>query len=159
MNPRRSFQKAAEVGKKYRSGEYHAESEMIAHNAIGSLETTGNKKLLFSLIAAGAAGNAIIWLAMIFFHSAFSVLVDLILNLPKIGGIIFVIPFILGFLPVFALCRLRLSSVNNEPPPVPGLMNTFSQREQSDKGYQIWIISGMAGGLNVCLLILAYHFL
>jgi hypothetical protein len=66
------------------------------------------------------------------------------------------LPFILPFVAVYSIARSRHPDIEDESRIETGMMAGYAYRQRTDKRWQIWLLSGMAGALNCLLLLLFY---
>jgi hypothetical protein len=76
------------------------------------------------------------------------------------GGVllIFALPFILPFIAVYTIARNRHPDIEEESRIATGMMAGYAYRQRTEKRWKIWLLSGMAGGLNCALLVCVYIF-
>jgi len=109
--------------------------------------------------------NLLLWLLLLASPSTVSSIVDRLTTSSgsdgsSRGGVLLVLalPFILPFIAVYSVARNRHPDIEDESSIETGMMAGYAYRQRTDRRWKIWLLSGMAGGLNCVLLLAVYIF-
>jgi hypothetical protein len=124
-----------------------------------------SSEILLPLCFISSMLTFFIWVMLIFFPSTLSSMFAFLLDGSDdnkrpasffAGILLSFLPFILPFLAVYAIARMKHPDIEEETKIAKGMMAGYAYRSRSDKRWRVWILAGMAGALNLILVILVY---
>ena len=132
------------------------ENEELDRNLTELVDNLAHRSALLRFLAVCAAGNALVWLAVLATPSAVYQGFGLVYGLSdKVGMSLLGLPFGFAMFAAYCLLRLKFPDVEDNKQLDSAMMASFEYQAQSGKRWFIWMGSILAGVVNVLLLILA----
>lgn len=125
-----------------------------ASNMIEIVEALGYRQNIFRLLTFSAMVNLLIWVVAILFADRVYTVMSYVVP-DKIAAIVLGIPFAAGMFMAYCLFRLKMPTIEDNKHLDSDMMASFAYQSDSTKRWLVWIVSVVAGVVNVAILICA----